>query len=262
MAAGGHAAHLETAVFSGVVFEDNLVGRPHLEGFADRAVLAFGIVQEIQVQLVTLVAAIGIVFFGRGIAPVAAVQDLDDGNGQSHFGQAVQQEAAVVEVDGRDRRAVLVIGGPAELVIFAPPGADMVSVVVRGNEVVQLASGYGRGEMLDIVHDHLSAVDVDGGPAGHAGGTRSIIGQLVRRGAGGIDQHRGSVGEDVVKRLSASAVDGMDIHISLCPGRHDLTHFELFCVGGFGGRGDDRSRSGIVLPAAARKDHGERRPYQ
>ncbi len=259
MAAGGHAAHLEVAVFSGVVFEDNLVGRPHLEGLADGAVLAFGIVKEIQVQLVTLVAAIGIVFCGRGIAPVAAVQDLDDGNGQSHFGQAVQQEAAVVEVDGRDRRAVLVIGGPAELVIFLPPGANMVAVVVRGNKVVQLASGYGRSEMLDIVHDYLSAVNVDRGLAGHPFRVRTIIGQLIRRGAGGIDQHRGSVGEDVVKRLSAAAVDAVKVQITILPGGESAAYIELFGGGCLRGGGNNGPRGRVVLAAAAKQDCGGER---
>ena len=135
----------------------------------------------------------------------------------------------------------------------------MVSVVVRGNEVVQFSSGYGRGEMLDIVHDHLSAVDAGGGPAGHAGGIRSIIGQLVRRGAGGIDQHRGSVGEDVVKRLSASAVDAVEVQITILPGGEDLADFKLLCGGRLRDRGNNGPRGRVVLAAAAREDYGGER---
>ena len=254
-----HVAHPKGGVLGGIVLQDNLVRMSHLDSLPYRPLFPFGKVQEIQVQLVALVATVGTVFRRRWSFPVSAVQDLDDGNGQAHFGDAVQQETAAGQVDGTDRVPVLVIRGPAELVIIGSPGADMVSVVVGGNKIVQFATGNRRREMLNVVHNHLPAVLVYVGFGIDTGGIRAVIVQLVRRGAGRIDQHGGAIGENVIERFTATAVDGMDIHISLCPGRHDLTHFELLGGGCLRGGGNNGPRGRVVLPAAAREDYGGER---
>ena len=140
-------------------------------------------------------------------------------------------------------------------------GAVVAAYANSGEYVieVQFATGNRRREMLNVVHNHLPAVLVYVGFGIDTGGIRAVIVQLVRRGAGRIDQHGGAIGENVIERFTATAVDGMDIHISLCPGRHDLTHFELLGGGCLRGGGNNGPRGRVVLPAAAREDYGGER---
>ena len=60
-----HVAHPKGGVLGGIVLQDNLVRMSHLDSLPYRPLFPFGKVQEIQVQLVALVATVGTVFRDR-----------------------------------------------------------------------------------------------------------------------------------------------------------------------------------------------------
>lgn len=77
---GRNGAYAEVAVFGGVVLHDYLVCMADFQSFAHGAVLAGGVVEVIDVELVAFSAAVIVVLRRWTFAPVAAVEHFVDRN--------------------------------------------------------------------------------------------------------------------------------------------------------------------------------------